>query len=120
MQYSSLLSAIENYNEYKVKKEEQDKRLAEKEEEEKLKALEEANQEKNEEPNKEKEEEEQEDSGEKPEGDEEGNETVEKDDDKPVVLKDFDKVEQIYVLSIDTMGQEKVFNEEEKIYFRYS
>jgi len=116
MQYSSLLSAIENYNEYKVKKEEQDKRLAEKEEEEKLKALEEANQEKNEEQNKEKEEEEQEDSGEKPEGDEEGNETVEKDDDKPVVLKDFDKVEQIYVLSIDTMGQEKVFNEEEKKY----
>ena len=47
MQYSSLLSAIENYKEYKIKKEEQDKRLAEKEEEEKLKAQEEANQEKN-------------------------------------------------------------------------
>ena len=36
--------------------------------------------------------------------------------DKPVVLKDFDKVEQIYILSIDTMGQEKVYNDEEKKY----
>ena len=116
MQYSSLLSAIENYQEYKVKKEEQDKRLAEKEEEEKLKAQEEANQEKNEDKEKEKEEEEQEDDEEKKEGEEEGNPTEEKDDDKPVVLKDFDKVEQVYVLSIDTMGQEKVFNEEEKKY----
>jgi hypothetical protein len=35
LQYSSLTSAIENLNEYKVKKEEQDKRLAEKAEEEK-------------------------------------------------------------------------------------
>ena len=116
MQYSSLLSAIENYKEYKIKKEEQDKRLAEKEEEEKLKAQEEANQEKNEDKEKEKEEEEQEDSEEKKEGDEEGIPTEERDDDKPVVLKDFDKVEQVYVLSIDTMGQEKVFNEEEKKY----
>ena len=117
MQYSSLLSAIENYQDYKVKKEEQDKRLAEKEEEEKLKAQEEANQEKNEEKDKEKEEEEPEEEEEKKEGsgEEEGN-TEEKDDDKPVVLKDFDKVEQVYVLSIDTMGQEKVFNEEEKKY----
>ena len=116
MQYSSLLSAIENYKEYKIKKEEQDKRLAEKEEEEKLKALEEANQEKNEDKEKDKEEEEQEDAEENKEGDEEGIPTEERDDDKPVVLKDFDKVEQIYVLSIDTMGQEKVFNEEEKKY----
>ena len=116
MQYSSLLSAIENYKEYKIKKEEQDKRLAEKEEEEKLKAQEEANQEKNEDKEKEKEEEEQEDSEEKKEGDEEGIPTEERDDDKPVVLKDCDKVEQVYVLSIDTMGQEKVFNEEEKKY----
>ena len=54
MQYSSLLSAIENYKEYKIKKEEQDKRLAEKEEEEKQKAQEEAAQEKNEEKDKEK------------------------------------------------------------------
>ena len=116
MQYSSLVSAIENYQDYKVKKEEQDKRLAEKEEEEKQKAAEEANQEKNEDKEKEKEEEEQEDTEEKKEGDEEGIPTEEKDDDKPVVLKDFDKVEQVYVLSIDTMGQEKVFNEEEKKY----
>ena len=116
MQYSSLLSAIENYKEYKIKKEEQDKRLAEKEEEEKLKALEEANQEKNEDKEKEKEEEEQEDTEEKKEGEEEAIPTEERDLDKPVVLKDFDKVEQVYVLSIDTMGQEKVFNEEEKKY----
>ena len=116
MQYSSLISAIENYKEYKVKKEEQDKRLAEKEEEEKLKAQEEAGQEKNEEKDKEKEEEEVEDDENKKEGDEEGMATEEKDDDKPVVLKDFDKVEQVYILSIDTMGQEKVFNEEEKKY----
>ena len=41
------------------------------------------------------------------EGDEEEIPTEERDLDKPVVLKDFEKVEQIYVLSIDTMGQEK-------------
>ena len=115
MQYSSLLSAIENYKEYKVKKDEQDKRLAEKEEEEKLKALEEQGQEKKEE-DKEKEEEEVEESEAKKEGDDEVLNTEERDIDKPVVLKDFDKVEQIYVLSIDTMGQEKVFNDEEKKY----
>jgi len=115
MQYSSLLSAIENYKEYKVKKEEQDKRLAEKEEEEKLKAQEEAGQEKPEEKDKEKEEEEVEEEEAKKEGEEEIP-TEERDLDKPVVLKDFDKVEQVYILSIDTMGQEKVFNEEEKKY----
>ena len=115
MQYSSLLSAIENYKD-KIKKEEQDKRLAEKEEEEKLKAQEEAGQEKNEEKDKEKEEEEVEEEEAKKEGEEEGLAKEEKDDDKPVVLKDFEKVEQIYILSIDTMGQEKVFNEEEKKY----
>ena len=116
MQYSSLLSAIENFKEYKVKKEEQDKRLAEKEEEEKQKAQEEGTQEKNEEKDKEKEEEEVEEEENKKEGDEEEIPTEERDLDKPVVLKDFEKVEQIYVLSIDTMGQEKVFNEEEKKY----
>ena len=116
MQYSSLLSAIENFKEYKVKKEEQDKRLAEKAEEEKLKAQEEGNQEKNEEKDKEKEEEEVEEEENKKEGEEEEIPTEERDLDKPVVLKDFEKVEQIYVLSIDTMGQEKVFNEEEKKY----
>ena len=115
MQYSSLLSAIENFKEYKVKKEEQDKRLAEKEEE-KQKAQEEGTQEKNEEKDKEKEEEEVEEEENKKEGDEEEIPTEERDLDKPVVLKDFEKVEQIYVLSIDTMGQEKVFNEEEKKY----
>ncbi len=71
MQYSSLLSAIENFKEYKVKKEEQDKRLAEKEEEEKQKAQEEGTQEKNEEKDKEKEEEEFEEEENKKEGDEE-------------------------------------------------
>ena len=116
MQYSSLISAIENYKEYKIKKEEQDKRLAEKEEEEKLKAQEEANQEKNDEKEKEKEEEEEQEEEEKKEGDDENIPTEERDLDKPVVLKDFEKVEQVYVLSIDTMGQEKVFNEEEKKY----
>ena len=116
MQYSSLLSAIENFKEYKVKKEEQDKRLAEKEEEEKQKAQEEGTQEKKEEKDKEKEEEEVEEEENKKEGDEEEIPTEERDLDKPVVLKDFEKVEQIYVLSIDTMGQEKVFNEEEKKY----
>jgi len=116
MQYSSLLSAIENFKEYKVKKEEQDKRLAEKAEEEKLKAQDEANQEKNEEKDKEKEEEEVEEDENKKEGEDEEIPTEERDLDKPVVLKDFEKVEQIYVLSIDTMGQEKVFNEEEKKY----
>ena len=116
MQYSSLLSAIENYKEYKIKKEEQDKRLAEKEEEEKQKAQEEAAQEKNEEKDKEKEEEEAEESEGKKEGEDDALNTEEKDLDKPVVLKDFDKVEQIYILSIDTMGQEKVYNDEEKKY----
>ena len=111
MQYSSLTSAIENLNEYKVKKEEQDKRLAEKAEEEK------ENEGKNEEKNNEENEEEEEDNNNKDENKEEGGEEEEEnEDDKPVVLKDFDKEEKIYILSIDTMGQEKVYNEEEKKY----
>ena len=116
LQYSSLVNAIENYEEYKVKKEEEDKRNAEREEEEKLKAAEEQLNQENKEKNENEEENNDEDDEDKKEEGDEGNNTTEKDEFKPAVLKDFEKVEQIYILSIDTMGQEKVYNDDEKKY----
>ena len=44
-----------------------------------------------------------------------GEEGEEEDLDKPLELKEFKKEEKIYILCIDKLGQEKLYNEEEKI-----
>ena len=42
----------------------------------------------------------------------------EEDLDKPLELKEFKKEEKIYILCIDKLGQEKLYNEEEKIQWK--
>ena len=113
MQYSSLVSAIENLNEYKVKFAEQEKRREEREAREKEKQ-EAGEEEGKEEENKDNNEEGEDNNNE--EGDAEGEEEEKVDDNTPVTLKEFNKEEKIYVLSIDTLGQDRMFNEEEMKY----
>ena len=108
MQYSSLVSAIENLNEYKIKFAEQEKRREEKEAKEKEKEGEEAG-EANEEENNEENENNDDNNA-------EGEEEEKVDDNTPVTLKEFDKEEKVYILSIDTLGQDRVFTEEEMKY----
>ena len=45
-----------------------------------------------------------------------GEEGEEEDLDKPLELKEFKKEEKIYILCLDTLGQEKLYNEEERNY----
>ena len=105
LNYNALKTAIENLEDYKIKKADYDKRMAEKEEEEKQRELEK------------KENEENEDEEEKEKKENEGGEEGEEEDlDKPPELKEFEKEEKIYILCIDTLGQEKVYNEEERNY----
>ena len=47
-----------------------------------------------------------------------GEEGEEEDLDKPLELKEFKKEEKIYILCIDKLGQEKLYNEEEKIQWK--
>ena len=113
MQYSSLVSAIENLNEYKVKFAEQEKRREEREAREKEK------QEAGEEEGKEEENKDNNEEGEdnnNDDGEAEGEEEEKVDDNTPVTLKEFNKEEKIYVLSIDTLGQDRMFNEQEMKY----
>ena len=49
---------------------------------------------------------------------ENGEEGEEEDLDKPLELKEFKKEEKIYILCIDKLGQEKLYNEEEKIQWK--
>ena len=113
MQYSSLVSAIENLNEYKVKFAEQEKRREEREAREKEK--EEAGEEEGkEEENKDNNEEGEDNNND--DGEAEGEEEEKVDDNTPVTLKEFNKEEKIYVLSIDTLGQDRMFNEQEMKY----
>ena len=47
-----------------------------------------------------------------------GEEGEEEDLDKPLELKEFKKEQKIYILCIDKLGQEKLYNEEEKIQWK--
>ena len=47
-----------------------------------------------------------------------GEEGEEEDLDKPLELKEFKKEEKIYILCIDKLEQEKLYNEEEKIQWK--
>ncbi|MCQ2820262.1 MAG: hypothetical protein MJ252_23600, partial [archaeon] len=110
MQYSSLLSAIKNFQEYKEKAAEQEKRRLEKEEEAKQKAEEMA-------ANGEDEANEENEGEEKENAEAEGEEKEEKEEEEqPVQLEPFEKEEKIYIIGIDTLGQDRSFTEEEKKY----
>ena len=107
LNYNSLLSAIKNLQEYQQQNEEYEKAKAEKEEEERQKAANEEEQQNNE--GAEAEEDEDKKEGAEGEGDEEGKEKLVK-----PVLQDFDKESKTLILSMDTLGQDRVFSDGEK------
>lgn len=110
LNYKSLLSAVENLNEYNKLKEEEEERLKEAEANKEGEEQEQAVSGEDEEDNN--------NSGEAGEGEEGGNnegeegETEEKP--KKIELQDFEKEEKIIILSLDTLGQDRTFNDNEK------
>ena len=107
LNYESLLSAIKNLQEYLEKNDEYEKAKAEQEEQEKQNA---ENEEKNENEGAEDEEEEKKDENENgEEGEDEQKEKLVK-----PVLADFEKKNKTVILSIDTLGQDRTFTENEK------
>ena len=115
LNYNSLLSAIKNLQEYQVKNDEYEKAKAEKEEEEKQNAA-------NEEENKENEEKEEEDDNAEAKKEEEGggDEGEGNDEEKEKLVKptleEFEKEPKTLIISMDTLGQDRTFTDEEKAF----